>query len=80
MTHFQEVAFVMHNVDGQGFPDEDPPYFGADPFLGEPPSYVALADDVCRRWVSFVNTGEPNYKGGKLKLFLIGDSRLDGLY
>jgi triacylglycerol lipase len=65
VTHFQEVAFVFHNVEGQGFPGTSPPYFGADPFQGEPKSYFLLADEMSRRWVSFVATGVPDYPGSK---------------
>ncbi|KAJ9606326.1 hypothetical protein H2200_009287 [Cladophialophora chaetospira] len=32
VTHFTEVAFVFHNTRGRGYPNIDPPYFGADPF------------------------------------------------
>lgn len=66
VTHFQEVAFVMHNTVGQGFPDETPPYFGADPFEGEPDNYFELAAEMSRRWVGFVNSGVPDYAGSKL--------------
>jgi triacylglycerol lipase len=61
VTHFQEVAFVFHNIEGQGFPDVSPPYFGANPFLGKPQSYFDLADDMSRRWAAFIHDGNPNY-------------------
>ena len=62
VTHFQEVAFVFHNTQGQGYPDVDAPYFGADPFGdGVPQSYFDLADLMSRMWVSFVHDGDPNY-------------------
>jgi carboxylesterase type B len=65
VTHFQEVPFVFHNVEGQGYPGLDPPYFGENPFLGEPDNYRKLADEMCRRWVSFVYSGVPDYKNSK---------------
>ncbi|TVY83757.1 Lipase [Lachnellula suecica] len=63
VTHYVEVAFVFHNVKGQGFPGLEPPYFGEDPFKNEPASYVELADEMSRRWVSFVHDGTPDYEG-----------------
>lgn len=72
VTHFQEVSFVFHNVEGQGFPDEAPPYFGADPFGGKPQAYVDLADEMSRRWASFIHDRDPNFAQSKLNmLFLI---------
>ncbi|TVY87539.1 Lipase [Lachnellula willkommii] len=56
IMHFQETMFVFHNMEGQGFPGDDPPYFGEDPFEGEPESYFLLADEMSRRWISFVAT------------------------
>ncbi|TVY36100.1 Lipase [Lachnellula subtilissima] len=63
VTHFQEAMFVFHNVEGQGFPGVSPPYFGEDPFEGEPESYFLLADEMSRRWISFVATGVPDFEG-----------------
>lgn len=60
-THFQEVAFVMDNVNGLGYAQNHNP----DPFGGEPMTYTELARLMTRMWASFVNSGDPNGSGGK---------------
>ena len=65
VTHFTEVAFVFHNIRGRGYPDVDPPYFGADPFANKPATYVTLSDTMSRMWIAFIHDGNPNYPGYK---------------
>lgn len=52
--HFQEVAFVFDNTEGQGY--------AVNPFEGEPRSFVELADLMSRMWVAFVSSGNPNVR------------------
>jgi hypothetical protein len=61
-------------VEGQGFPGDDPPYFGEDPFEGEPESYFLLADEMSRRWISFVATGVPDFEGSKFEFQAVEES------
>ena len=77
VTHYQEVAFVFHNVEGQGFPGVAPPYFGENPFKGKSESYRELADEMSRRWVSFVFDGTPDYEGGKCTFKVRGTGLTD---
>ncbi|KAI9736069.1 MAG: hypothetical protein M1818_006245 [Claussenomyces sp. TS43310] len=63
VTHWQEVPFMLHNVHGYGFPNLDPPYFGADPFASKPESYFNLATLMSRMWSSFIHDGNPNFHG-----------------
>ena len=65
-THFQEVAFVFHNIHGQGYPDINPPYFGPNPFANKPESYIQLSDLMSKMWISFIHDGNPNYSLRKL--------------
>ncbi|KAG5926473.1 hypothetical protein E4U42_003272 [Claviceps africana] len=55
-THFQEVAFVFHNIDGVGYE--------ANPFGGNAPDYSAkaraLADTMCAQWINFIVDLDPN--------------------
>ncbi|KAI5236686.1 lipase 2 [Aureobasidium subglaciale] len=56
-VHFQEVAFVFYNTEGLGYPQNG----GPNPLGGpERESLVALAKQMCRMWISFVNYGDPN--------------------
>ncbi|KAI9825943.1 MAG: hypothetical protein M1819_000462 [Sarea resinae] len=61
VTHWQEVPFMLHNVNGYGFPNVDPPYFGPDPFANRSESYVQLATLMSRMWSSFIYDGNPNF-------------------
>ncbi|KAI5367385.1 Putative carboxylesterase, type B, carboxylesterase type B, active, alpha/Beta hydrolase [Septoria linicola] len=55
--HFQEVAFVFYNTEGLGYPQNGNP----NPLGGvEREKYVALAKQMTRSWISFVNFGDPN--------------------
>ncbi|KAF3903587.1 Acetylcholinesterase [Arthrobotrys entomopaga] len=51
--HFSEVAFVFHNLKGDGYGHGNP--------LGgvNADSYDKLADYMCRSWVGFVASGDP---------------------
>lgn len=51
-THFQELAFAFHNVEGRGY--------AASPFADRPDTYVQLADMMSRMWVAFVHGADPN--------------------
>jgi carboxylesterase type B len=66
-VHFQEVAFVFHNLDGLGYPQNG----GPNPFGGPArASLVKLSTQMSRMWISFVNYGDPNmHLGGKDCLF-----------
>ena len=54
VQHFQEVAFVMDNVNGYGY---EPVGL---PFMYKPQSYVDLASLMSRSWASFFATMDPN--------------------
>ncbi|TAQ86582.1 hypothetical protein B7494_g5091 [Chlorociboria aeruginascens] len=56
-THFQEVAFVFHNVGGQGYMNA----VAVDPFTNEPKSYPELSNIMSRMWVSFIVDLDPNH-------------------
>ncbi|KPM38578.1 hypothetical protein AK830_g7987 [Neonectria ditissima] len=58
-THFQEVAFVFRNVDGQGY-EVNP--FAVTP-LRKRRQYERLSQLMSRMWLSFANTGSPNHHG-----------------
>ncbi|KAJ4509135.1 hypothetical protein HRR83_007183 [Exophiala dermatitidis] len=55
-THFQEVAFVFHNLQGLGYNTT----VAVDPFANEPASFDSLAMIMSRVWVSFIVEGTPN--------------------
>lgn len=59
-SHFKEVAFVFHNLAGDGYVING----GINPFYGEPESYTALSTLMSRMWISFVVDGDPNNSGG----------------
>jgi carboxylesterase type B len=61
-THFQEVAFVFHNIAGDGYNNS----VAVPPFEGMPESYIQAATLMSRSWVSFIVNGDPNYSGGEL--------------
>jgi carboxylesterase type B len=55
VTHFQEVAFVMHNINGDGYDRK--------PFGGEgsyPDNAKAMAKTMTTAWINFFNTLDPN--------------------
>ncbi|EME83367.1 uncharacterized protein MYCFIDRAFT_59107 [Pseudocercospora fijiensis CIRAD86] len=63
-AHFQEVAFTFYNTEGLGYPQNGNP----NPLGGENrEQYLALAKQMTRMWISFVNFGDPNRHG------LVGD-------
>lgn len=56
-SHFKEVAFVFHNIHGNGY---DLPGNAPNPFRGKGPEYTQLANIMSNMWSSFVATGDPN--------------------
>ncbi|KAJ5900337.1 uncharacterized protein N7473_004407 [Penicillium subrubescens] len=52
-THFEEVAFVFHNIAGQGY------HYGK-PFAGVPQSYIDLSSMMTSMWASFIHDLDPN--------------------
>ncbi|CAG7943335.1 unnamed protein product [Penicillium salamii] len=52
-THFEEVAFVFHNIIGQGY------HYGK-PFAGVPQSYIDLSAMMTNMWASFIHDLDPN--------------------
>jgi triacylglycerol lipase len=60
-THFQEVAFVFHNLNGDGYKNA----VAVPPFEGKPESYRELSTLMSRMWISFIVHGDPNYSGGE---------------
>jgi len=55
-AHFQEVAFVFHNLEGLGYNNS----VAVDPFENKPQTYQRLATIMSRMWVSFIVDGDPN--------------------
>ncbi|KAI9738785.1 MAG: hypothetical protein M1834_008292 [Cirrosporium novae-zelandiae] len=51
-THFQEVAFVFHNINGVGYT--------TNPFTDMPQSYKDLSKLMSSSWVSFIHSLDPN--------------------
>lgn len=52
-THFEEVAFVFHNIAGLGY------HYGK-PFNGVPQSYIDLSSMMTTMWASFIHDLDPN--------------------
>lgn len=52
-THFEEVAFVFHNLAGLGY------HYGK-PFAGTPRSYADLSATMTSMWASFIHSLDPN--------------------
>jgi triacylglycerol lipase len=52
-THFEEVAFVFHNIAGLGY------HYGK-PFDGVPQSYIDLSTMMTSMWASFIHDLDPN--------------------
>ena len=67
-THFQEVAFVFHNLEGMGYNNS----VAVDPFENKPQSYDRLATIMSRMWVSFIVDGDPNMNNGKFSFVVYG--------
>lgn len=55
-THFEEVAFVFENTNGEGYT--------TNPFGDQPATYPALAEAISKAWVSFVVGLDPNGESG----------------
>jgi carboxylesterase type B len=70
-THFQEVAFVFHNLNGDGYQNA----VAVPPFEDEPESYTQLSTLMSRMWASFVVHGDPNHSGGKSPSFVAAANR-----
>ena len=64
--HFQEVAFVFHNIQGQGYENA----VAVDPFANEPDTFPRLSNVMSRMWVSFITEGDPNGNGGGSQISL----------
>jgi carboxylesterase type B len=60
-THFQEIAFVFHNLEGVGYQNA----VAVPPFKGKPESYTQLSTLMSRMWISFIVDGDPNNSGGE---------------
>lgn len=58
-THFQEVAFVLYNLDGNGYENS----VSVNPFLNEPETFSQLARMMTRMWASFIVDQTPNNNG-----------------
>jgi hypothetical protein len=59
-THFQEVAFVFHNLQGMGYNNS----VAVDPFANKPQTFDQLATIMSRMWISFIVDGDPNTSKG----------------
>ncbi|KAL4094134.1 hypothetical protein PRIC1_009799 [Phytophthora ramorum] len=58
-THFQEIAFVFYNLDGNGYENA----VSVNPFLNEPETFSQLARVMTRMWTSFIVDQTPNNNG-----------------
>jgi carboxylesterase type B len=58
-THFQEVAFVFDNINGEGYATSPFGNMTAD----DEKKFVDLANLMSRSWVSFITDGDPNNHG-----------------
>jgi carboxylesterase type B len=58
-THFQEVAFVFYNLEGNGYENA----VSVNPFLNEPETFTQLARMMSRMWSSFIVDQTPNNNG-----------------
>ena len=54
-THFQEVAFVFNNIEGNGYKPAATP-----PFTGKGQNYLDLAKLMDSSWISFFHDLDPN--------------------
>ncbi|THC96916.1 hypothetical protein EYZ11_003633 [Aspergillus tanneri] len=57
-AHFEEVAYVFRNTDGNGY--ETNPFNVSMTKRGQ---FECLSEIMSRMWLSFVNTGSPNHHG-----------------
>jgi len=55
-AHFQEVAFVFHNLNGDGYRN----VVAKPPFEGKPQTFTDLSTMMSRMWISFIINGDPN--------------------
>lgn len=67
-THGDDTPYVFHNLVGSGYDNHSAPWYGPNPFDGRPQGYLDLADTICRAWISFFNTHNPNYPKRRLDL------------
>ncbi|ETN23908.1 hypothetical protein PPTG_00398 [Phytophthora nicotianae INRA-310] len=58
-THFQEIAFVFYNLDGNGYDNA----VAVNPFLNQPETFTQLARMMTRMWSSFIVDQTPNNNG-----------------
>ncbi|EGZ15179.1 hypothetical protein PHYSODRAFT_333452 [Phytophthora sojae] len=58
-THFQEIAFVFYNLQGNGYENA----VSVNPFLNEPETFAQLARLMTRSWASFIVDQTPNNNG-----------------
>jgi len=65
-AHFQEVAFVFHNLNGDGYHN----VVAVPPFEGKPQRFTNLSTLMSRMWISFIVHGDPNKSEGTLFLNL----------
>jgi carboxylesterase type B len=66
VTHFQEIAFVFHNIRGNGYENA----VASNPFANEPESYFRMATLMSRMWASFIVDLDPNNSGGMFVSYL----------
>ncbi|KAJ6099122.1 hypothetical protein N7467_000657 [Penicillium canescens] len=62
-VHFVDIPYTFHNIEGTGFPDENGPWRGPNPFDGKAKGYYDLARLVARMWISFTSDLDPNLHG-----------------
>lgn len=56
VTHFAEVAWVFHNIDGYGYNNS----LSKDPFAGVDQNTIDVATLMSRMWASFISDLTPN--------------------
>ncbi|VUC31635.1 unnamed protein product [Clonostachys rosea] len=62
-SHGLDLPYVFHNIDGVGYDNYSTPWYGQNPFLGQPKAFWGLADSVCRMWIAFFDNQNPNHAG-----------------
>jgi len=67
-THFQEVAFVFHNLNGDGYRNA----VAVPPFENRPETFKQLSTLMSRMWASFIAYGDPNHSVGESGILLPG--------
>lgn len=55
VAHFDDIPYVFGNTAGRGYE--------VNPFAGAPKRYFELAEEMPRRWIAFIASGNPNVKG-----------------